>query len=1038
MLLRRLGLALKSHWPDDDFGPAERARPLGNLTPVATSATLGDGGDPAAMLEFARTVFGDDFDEDAVVTESRLSLDEWLGEPTTTYEPRTDREAVETAVDAGSREVSGRRIAEVVLAALFAGEGGTAPLLSGATVRGPARPGQGTPLHPDARPPQRARPPVSTSWSRPCCRRTPRTRPAACWPRRCCCSGPPPSATSARRSGREALSVDLHLWVRELSRIDRRASASPEYLWSDDRHLTAGAERRHQRGARLPRRLLPALRPLRLGRPARPGRWVRPHRCGRRRHPPRPRRRGPRVPGAAARAGRGRGRPGAAQRPRRAAADVAARRAASGAGRQARPTRPALAEGRVLPVLAHAGPEAGERSRTDTCPSCLQKDGIRFLGSAVATLMSVVALDHLRQRRPRQGREEEPRLHRQRAGRRAPRRVRAEPLPPPDPARRAARRRRRRAGQPRPAGRAGARAGRRRPAPPLPDPPARPRRPRRVRAVLAEAPAAPGAARRAAPGPQAADARRRARDRPAVAPRPHPRAHRQPGRPGRRLAPATLLRASQQVEKAVGPQQLRGPRASPTRTGCAGCAACSSGCAPTARSSTSGSAATRPRTGSRYSIWGGRPAPTAWSRSRAAGRARRTRASAAAAGHGTATWSPVASSQSWYAVWTSRVLGCSPAEGASLAVELLKQLAALEVARGRQHRVGRAGLRAPAEPGAGRAGERRGPRGRCRAARLRHLRVARCPAPGRSSTSSTARPARSCAAVGRLGRSPGDPTNFYRTLYAAADTTRVVAREHTSLLPDEVAAAVRDPVQGQRQEPAGTQRPGRHAHPGDGHRHRRPVDGDAGVAAAQRGVVPAAGRPRRPPDRQRAQPRLRLRARRAAAAARRPALGGQRPGAPAGHLPRRRGHPAPAVPRLGRRHPRAAGRRASPDHADAGHRHRRRGQLPARARHGSARPARRSTRSSARFDTLSRRRAGPAQGVGRPSGAPADQPAGGVPARAAAPLDAREVETLQHRIAEIQAELPALQERAELPAATDDDKIAVRTAAAGIGLAAGS
>ena len=45
------------------------------------------------------------------------------------------------------------------------------------------------------------------------------------------------------------------------------------------------------------------------------------------------------------------------------------------------------------------------------------------------------------------------------------------------------------------------------------------------------------------------------------------------------------------------------------------------------------------------------------------------------------------------------------------------------------------------------------------------------------------------------------------------------------------------------------------------------------------------------------------------------------------------------------------------------------------------------------------------------------------------------VETLQRRITEIQAELPALQERAAVPAATDDDRVAVRTAAAGIGLA---
>ena len=54
-----------------------RARPLGRITPVATSATLGDQGDPAAMLDFARTVFGEEFGADSVVTETRLSLDEW-------------------------------------------------------------------------------------------------------------------------------------------------------------------------------------------------------------------------------------------------------------------------------------------------------------------------------------------------------------------------------------------------------------------------------------------------------------------------------------------------------------------------------------------------------------------------------------------------------------------------------------------------------------------------------------------------------------------------------------------------------------------------------------------------------------------------------------------------------------------------------------------------------------------------------------------------------------------------------------------------
>ena len=82
MLLRRLGLALKSHWAPrgtdgDTHTHDEWERPLGRIAPVGTSATLGDKGDPAAMLAFAETIFGETLGPDAVVTESRLSLEEW-------------------------------------------------------------------------------------------------------------------------------------------------------------------------------------------------------------------------------------------------------------------------------------------------------------------------------------------------------------------------------------------------------------------------------------------------------------------------------------------------------------------------------------------------------------------------------------------------------------------------------------------------------------------------------------------------------------------------------------------------------------------------------------------------------------------------------------------------------------------------------------------------------------------------------------------------------------------------------------------------
>ena len=48
-------------------------------------------------------------------------------------------------------------------------------------------------------------------------------------------------------------------------------------------------------------------------------------------------------------------------------------------------------EGLVLPVLMLTGDERSitEDSTNDVCPSCGAKDSIRFLGSAVATLLSV-------------------------------------------------------------------------------------------------------------------------------------------------------------------------------------------------------------------------------------------------------------------------------------------------------------------------------------------------------------------------------------------------------------------------------------------------------------------------------------------------------------------------------------------------------------------------------------------------------------------------------------------------------------------------
>lgn len=71
MLLRRLAAVT---------GQAGRGRPLGDICPVATSATLGETDDAARIRDVAADVFGTAFDADSVITEERLPVAEFLDE----------------------------------------------------------------------------------------------------------------------------------------------------------------------------------------------------------------------------------------------------------------------------------------------------------------------------------------------------------------------------------------------------------------------------------------------------------------------------------------------------------------------------------------------------------------------------------------------------------------------------------------------------------------------------------------------------------------------------------------------------------------------------------------------------------------------------------------------------------------------------------------------------------------------------------------------------------------------------------------------
>jgi ATP-dependent helicase YprA (DUF1998 family) len=107
MLIRRLGARLQV---------AEAGRPLGRITPVATSATLGGGTRSEELRQFAETIFGSVFDRDSLIIETALAASEVV--PEVNYEleiPSIDKilaSAMPDASVAGSWESLARAVLE--------------------------------------------------------------------------------------------------------------------------------------------------------------------------------------------------------------------------------------------------------------------------------------------------------------------------------------------------------------------------------------------------------------------------------------------------------------------------------------------------------------------------------------------------------------------------------------------------------------------------------------------------------------------------------------------------------------------------------------------------------------------------------------------------------------------------------------------------------------------------------------------------------------------------------------------------------------
>ncbi|QCV96221.1 DEAD/DEAH box helicase [Acidipropionibacterium acidipropionici] len=378
MLLRRLGLALRAN----SAHPENWTRPLGKITPVGTSATLGGGSDEGrqSMINFATTIFGEPFDETCVVTESRDDIDEWSSgasarvaamglqpTPVITSLAREIHSAVENDDAAG--------VCHAVLTRMYE------PIDSDRPPRT---------LDPDDHDGllalARAHPLVQAlvTATRDATHIDTLADDPALFPGesekghddRVAFLLDLVSALAHLRAkpDRDVVSTETHLWIRELSRIDREATTAVRYHWADD-----GVPAEDDAG-----QFFPAIYCRHCGRSG----W------------------GVQLAhtGLDLAANDEHIRSGHANHSIRFRALISAvREAGHDDDRlmwfhpQARhlsreapdPDDEAYRNGLILPVLMLTGDGADEDGQHDVCPSCGQRDGIRFLGSAIATLLSV-------------------------------------------------------------------------------------------------------------------------------------------------------------------------------------------------------------------------------------------------------------------------------------------------------------------------------------------------------------------------------------------------------------------------------------------------------------------------------------------------------------------------------------------------------------------------------------------------------------------------------------------------------------------------
>ncbi|MET8180353.1 DEAD/DEAH box helicase [Streptomyces sp. NPDC005336] len=228
MLLRRLGAVT---------GLAEPGRPLGPVCPVATSATLGEGGPGAAgnsMLDVAEQVFGVPFPPEAVVAEDRCGVQEFTGasdfalpfppphEVAALGDPTRDREALDQ------------------LAAAFTGKSSLSPEQLGRQLRRHRLTAAVLEIL-DGSPRTMAEvievlPRYAYHWGMAV-----QQNPAVAAQALARYVALLSTARDPDHPGRPLLSIEIHHWVRSVSRVLRGIGAArAEFRWDDERVASGG------------------------------------------------------------------------------------------------------------------------------------------------------------------------------------------------------------------------------------------------------------------------------------------------------------------------------------------------------------------------------------------------------------------------------------------------------------------------------------------------------------------------------------------------------------------------------------------------------------------------------------------------------------------------------------------------------------------------------------------------------------------------------------------------------------------------------